>query len=157
MHPNEQLIRQFYSSFQARDADAMSACYHAEVVFSDPAFGQLHGSQASAMWRMLCARAKDLQIDLGSVQADDQTGAAHWEARYTFGRSGRFVHNVIDAAFVFRDGLIVQHTDAFDLWRWSRMALGPVGLLLGWTPMLQAAIRKDARHRLDAFLQGRAG
>ena len=157
MHPNEQLIRKFYSSFQARDAAGMTACYHPEVVFSDPVFGRLQGSQASAMWHMLCSRATDLEITFNNLQANDHAGAAHWEARYTFGKTRRPVHNVIDAAFVFRDGLIVQHVDAFGLWKWARMALGPVGLFLGWTPVLQTAIRKDARRGLEVFIHKQPG
>lgn len=152
MHPNEQLIQKFYSAFQARDAAGMTSCYHPQVVFSDPVFGRLEGAQAVAMWQMLCGRAKDLTITFSRVHADDAMGAAHWEARYSFGKSSRAVHNIIDAAFEFRDGLIVRHRDTFDLWRWSRMALGPMGTLLGWTPFLQAAIRKDARRGLDEFM-----
>ncbi len=153
MHANAQLIQKFYSCFQARDAAGMSACYHPEVVFSDPVFGRLQGVQTTAMWHMLCSRARDLEITFKNIQADAGRGAAHWEARYTFSKTCRPVHNVIDAAFMFRDGRIIQHIDTFSFWKWTRMALGPVGLLLGWTPILQAAIRKDARHSLEAFMQ----
>ncbi len=153
MHANAQLIQKFYSSFQARDASGMSACYHPEVVFSDPVFGRLHGAQAIAMWHMLCSRARDLEVTFENVQADAGKGAAHWEARYTFSKTGRPVHNVIEAAFEFRDGRIIQHSDTFSFWKWTRMALGPTGLLLGWTPVLQTAIKKDARRNLEAFIQ----
>jgi len=130
MHPNEQLIRKFYSSFQSLDANGMIECYHREVVFSDPVFGRLDGQQATAMWRMLCSRARDFTLTYNSVQANSETGAAHWEARYTFSKTGRPVHNVIDAAFEFREGLIVQHIDSFNLWKWAQMALGPLDFYL---------------------------
>ncbi len=152
MHPNAQLIQQFYTCFQARDAAGMRDCYHPDIVFSDPVFGRLHGPEAGAMWQMLCSHADDLVLTVSRIQADANMGSAHWEADYTYGKARRPVHNVIDAAFVFRDGLILQHTDTFDVWKWSRMALGPVGLLLGWTPMLQTSIRKSARQGLDAFI-----
>jgi ketosteroid isomerase-like protein len=153
MHPNARLLQDFYASFQARDAERMVACYDPAVVFTDPVFGRLEGPRATAMWRMLCGRARDLEITWSQVRADGRSGAAHWEARYAFGKAGRRVHNVIEAAFVFRDGLIFQHTDSFDLWRWSRMALGPVGWLLGWTPLVQASVRRSARRGLEAFIQ----
>lgn len=156
MHVNAQLVEKFYTCFQTRDAAGMTACYHPAIVFCDPVFGRLAGAQATAMWTMLCGRAKDLTITFGNVQADEATGRAHWEARYSFGKTGRAVHNVIEAAFVFRDGLIVQHTDTFDLWRWTRMALGPIGVVAGWTPMLQNTVRTDARRGLDKFMQGSA-
>jgi ketosteroid isomerase-like protein len=40
------LIETFYRAFAALDAEAMAACYHDEVTFEDPAFGQLQGEQA---------------------------------------------------------------------------------------------------------------
>jgi|SRR3990172_1954527 len=157
MHPNAQLIQQFYACFQTRDAAGMSACYHPEVVFSDPVFGRLHGPQAAAMWRMLCARAQDLALTVSNIQANTNAGSAHWEARYAFGKARRPVHNVIDAVFVFREGLILEHTDTFNLWKWAQMALGPTGLLLGWTPMLQTSIKKSARRGLEAFMHKQSG
>jgi hypothetical protein len=72
-------------------------------------------------------------------------------ARYLFSQTGRTVVNRIEARFVFRDGLIAEHHDTFDLWRWSRQALGFKGVLLGWTPFVQRAIRAQARKGLDAY------
>ena len=69
----------------------------------------------------------------------------------TFSGTGRAVHNEIDARFRFEDGLIAEHTDSFDLWRWARQALGPVGVLLGWSPPVQAKIRSQARASLEEF------
>jgi len=157
VHPNEALIERFYRAFQVRDAATMGACYHPEIVFSDPAFPELRGREAGAMWTMLCARAKDLDLEFGAVQADDARGSAHWEPRYTFSPTGRRVHNVIDATFEFRDGLIVHHVDRFAFWRWARQALGATGWLLGWTPMVRDRVRLEARRGLDAFLQKQAG
>jgi ketosteroid isomerase-like protein len=155
VHPNQQLIERLYSCFNARDAIGMGGCYHPEVVFSDPAFGELRGGEVAAMWAMLCSRAQDLAITLAEAAASDERGQARWEARYTFTRTGRAVHNVIDARFLFRDGLIVDHVDHFDFWRWSRQALGLPGLLLGWSPALRSRVRGSARAGLRAFMRGR--
>ncbi len=153
MHANAALIERFYRAFQARDGAGMAACHHPDIVFSDPAFGELRGGEAGAMWAMLCSRARDLQVDVSDVRADDAGGSAHWEARYTFTQTGRPVHNVIDATFAFRDGLIVRHADTFDFWRWSRQALGAAGLLLGWTPFLRNKVRATARGALSAWMK----
>ncbi len=155
MHPNEQLVQTFYTCFQNRDAAGMAACYHADGVFSDPVFPHLERAKAVAMWQMFCARAEKsgLRVEFTDVQADNQTGRAHWEAHYTFSQTGRHVHNRIDAAFAFRDGNIIRHTDSFDLWKWAGMALGLRGQLLGWTPIVQSAIRKNAGRALEAFIQ----
>jgi ketosteroid isomerase-like protein len=151
MHPNEQLIQRFYESFARRDAEAMAACYHRDVEFSDPVFPDLKGDEARDMWRMLAGRAVDLEVRFEVRGADDRKGAAHWDADYTFSKTGRKVSNRIDAEFEFEDGLIRKHRDHFDLWRWSRMALGTPGLVLGWSPVIGNAVRKEAAKGLAAF------
>ena len=156
MHPNALLIETFYTAFQKRDAEGMVACYHPDVRFSDPVFHELQGARAGAMWRMLCARAKDLEVEFRDVRADDRTGSAHWEARYLYSATGRNVHNVIDAKFEFRDDKIVRHADTFDLWRWAGMALGAKGKLLGWLPPVQQAIHKKALGGLEQFERAQA-
>jgi ketosteroid isomerase-like protein len=153
MNSQEKTIQRFYESFIARDAEGMAKCYHPEVVFSDPVFGRLSGAEATGMWRMLCARAQGLAITFSSVSASGDSGSAHWEATYTFSKTGRRVHNVIDASFSFLGDRIVRHVDRFNLWKWAGMALGPAGILLGWTPMVRGAVRKEARKGLAEFLQ----
>jgi hypothetical protein len=91
------------------------------------------------------------QLEFGAIEADRRCGSAHWEARYRFGADRRIVLNRIDASFEFRDGLIAVHRDRFDFWAWSRQALGVPGLLLGWTPWLQAKVRAQAASRLQAW------
>jgi hypothetical protein len=104
------------------------------------------------MWRMLCEGATDLEIVHRDVRADVDRGSAHWDADYTFSATGRPVHNEIDADFRFTDGLIAEHVDRFDLWKWTRQALGPVGIALGWSPPVQNKVRAQARARLDEFM-----
>ncbi len=150
-HPNTELVERFYTAFQQRDAETMAACYADDVVFSDPAFGELHGEEARDMWRMLVARAQDFSLTFDGVEADERSGRARWVARYLFSQTGRPVVNRIEARFVFRDGRIVEHRDSFDLWRWTRQALGLKGTLLGWSPLVQRAIRSQARKGLDLY------
>jgi ketosteroid isomerase-like protein len=150
-HPHAQLIETFYAAFGRRDAAGMVACYHPEIWFSDPAFGDLKGPRAGAMWKMLCERATSLVIEASDISADDAKGRAHWEAKYEFSATGRQVHNKIDASFEFRDGKIVRHADTFDLWRWAGMALGPKGKLLGWLPPVKSAIKKQALKGLAQY------
>lgn len=148
---NLALITRFYEAFARLDAQAMVACYADDVVFSDPVFGELRGQEAGDMWRMLTSRAKAFSVRFDDVRADERSGAAHWVATYLFSQTGRTVVNDIQARFVFRDGKISEHRDHFDLWRWSRQALGAKGVLLGWTPLVQNAIKAQARKGLAAF------
>ena len=103
------------------------------------------------MWRMLCARGKDLHVIASGIEADDAVGHAHWVATYSYSATGRRVENRIDAAFAFRDGLIARHDDRFDLWRWARQALGAPGWALGWAPPMQRAIRTQAAKALASW------
>ena len=156
MHPNEALVRRFYDCFAGKDAAGMAACYHADVVFSDPAFGELRGGEPGAMWAMLLSRATDLEAGCDHASANDARGIARWHARYTFSQTGRPVLNRVEAAFEFRDGLIVRHLDHFSFWRWARQALGPVGLLLGWSPMLKRKVQTGARRGLVGYMRSAA-
>ena len=152
---NSALITRFYQAFQRLDGEAMAACYTPDVLFSDPVFGTLRGRDATDMWRMLTARAKDFTLTFDNVRSDGRSGAAHWLARYPFSQTGRTVVNHIHARFVFRDGKICEHHDHFDFWRWSRQALGTLGLLLGWSPLLKGKVRQQALKGLQAFQAGR--
>ncbi len=142
------LIERFYAALGRRDAQTMVDCYHRDATFGDPVFPALDRDGVAAMWRMLCARGKDLAVTATAIRADATSGSAHWTARYTYSASGRFVVNEIDAAFEFRDGLIVRHRDRFDLRRWLARALGPKGALLGWLPPVQRATRERAAKAL---------
>lgn len=157
MHPNARAIQDFYAALGRCDAESMITLYAPDVEFSDPVFPALRGDEARAMWRMLCARAKDFSVEASDISADDHQGAARWEAHYTFSKTGRRVLNRIAARFEFRDGKVIRHQDTFDLWAWAGMALGLKGRLLGWSPPVQAAIRKQADDGLRAFLRQQAG
>jgi hypothetical protein len=143
------LIARFYTAFQALDAEAMASCYAEDARFSDPVFTDLRGRQVGDMWRMLCASATDLSLTFDSVT----DASAHWVATYTFPSTGRRVVNDIRASFVMSEGLIQEHRDTFDLWAWSRQALGPTGVLLGWTPLLQGKVRGQAMAGLRRYQQ----
>lgn len=153
MNANEALIARFYTAFQQKDYRTMAACYHPEATFRDEAFDLKSGVEAAAMWKMLCLAGKDLSLKFSDIRADETSGTAHWEAFYTFSKTGRKVHNIITARFEFRDGLIFRHTDRFSFWRWSRQALGLPGLLLGWSSFLQNKVRATAMKGLRDFIE----
>ena len=146
-------IEKFYTAFEDLDADGMVSCYHDEVTFEDPAFGVLKGDKAKNMWRMLCEsqKGKDFKVNSSNITATLGKGAAHWEARYTFSQTGRRVHNIIDAEFEFKDGKIINHVDQFDLYTWSKQALGFTGYLLGWSRFFKKKLHAQTRDLLLDF------
>ena len=141
------VIEAFYAAFAKRDAEGMVKHYADDVRFSDPVFQDLRGEEAKNMWRMLCERGKDLTVEVSNVT---DTGA-HWDARYTFSATKRKVLNHIDATFTFEGDKIKTHTDVFDLYAWTRMAIGPAGVLLGWTGFFQNTLRKKAMAGLKEY------
>ena len=153
---NQKTIEEFYQAFQNRDAEKMASLYHHDIIFRDPAFGELKGEHAGNMWRMLMSQAdKNLTIRYSKVQADENRGSANWEADYLFSKTGRYVKNKIKAEFEFKDGLIYRHTDYFNIWKWSQMALGPIGYVLGFTPFVKNKIRRQALSGLKKFEESR--
>jgi len=157
MNPNQQLIEEFYAGFASSNADTMTSCYHKDIRFHDPAFGVLRGQDVFDMWHMLIEKSKgNIKIEFSDVKAHQNSGSAKWVATYVFSKTNREVINRIEAIFEFKDGLIIKHTDDFDIWKWSRQALGLTGTLLGWTGFLQQKIRKQAIQSLRHYQQKKA-
>lgn len=163
MPPTQQAVHDFYAAFARLDAAAMAPAYHEAVRFDDEVFS-LNGKQDTmAMWSMLCeavmAKGRDVwRLEASAIEADATRGRAHWQAHYRFSATGRMVHNRIDASFEFApDGRILRHVDRFDFWAWSRQALGPTGLLLGWTPLLRTKVRQQAAAGLRRHQAQQAG
>lgn len=154
---NKELIEKFYQAFARRDGEAMARLYHTEVVFEDPVFGELKGEEAGNMWRMLCESADaEMKVSFETGTFKEDRGNAKWEAIYKFSKTGRMVHNKISAKFRFKNGLIIDHRDDFNFYKWTRMALGVPGVLLGWTPFMKNKIRATVKKALRKYSQTRS-
>ncbi len=145
------MVNTFYSSLASRDGDAMAACYADDIIFEDPAFGELRGNDPGDMWRMLCSSDTDLALEYNILESSEKTVRTNWIATYTFTKTGNKVRNDIEATMTFRDDKIIEHRDTFDMWKWSSQALGLPGKLLGWSPPLQSKVRSTARGQLAEF------
>src|SRR2546421_4323724 len=155
MADNAELIRTLYEAMNRHDGEAMAELYAPDGRFHDPAFGELSGTEAGDMWRMLTGRATDLKVELPEHQAEGDAGTAHWIATYTF-RTGRHVVNDIHARFRFSGGKIAEHDDSFSFFRWARQALGPAGLGLGLPPMSLLGRRRARSGLAEVRVGGRA-
>lgn len=154
MTNNEQLINNFYASFQKLDHKGMNACYSEDIVFSDPVFGLLRGEEARSMWEMLCTNAKDFTLTYGNIRhLDDEYSTCDWLATYTFSKTGKKVVNRIKANMRFGNGKIIEHSDAFSLHKWASQALGFGGWLLGWNSFFQNKIKNGAKRNLLKFME----
>lgn len=151
----EKVIEKFYTALNDCDGETMISCYHNDIVFKDPAFGLLKGKRAKAMWLMLCEsqKGKGFKVEFSDIKANENSGSAHWEAFYTFSKTGRKVHNIIDAKFEFKDGLIVKHTDQFNLHKWAKQAMGFKGLVMGRTRYFSNKLKTQTNHLLNKFIE----
>lgn len=154
MNAHKQIIEEFYAAFADHNPEGMISCYHPDIIFRDPAFGTLKKEEVAAMWKMLVENSKgNLDIRFYNIEADETTGQADWTASYTFSGTGRAVVNKIHARFRFKEGLIVEHHDDFNIWKWSSQALGISGTLFGWTGFMQSRIREKARRMLKKYMR----
>ena len=154
MQVNEEVIARFYSAFQKLDYKTMNDCYSKDIVFNDPVFGILRGDEAKCMWEMLCKNARDLSLTFSNIQlVDEEYATCNWVATYTFSKTGNKVVNKIKAFMKFKDGKIIEHSDAFRLSTWIGQALGWKGKLFGWMGWMKRKVQKGARKNLVVFIQ----
>jgi ketosteroid isomerase-like protein len=152
MNSSEKILIKFYSAFAKADSATMCECYHTNVQFRDPAFGLLKGTDVCQIWKMLIEKSKgNLEIEFSDLKSDQYLGSARWIATYKFSKTNRKVVNVIHSQFHFQDGLIIKHTDDFDIWKWSKQAIGITGYLLGWTGFFQNKIQQQALGSLERY------
>ena len=96
MISNKQIVEQFYTAFQQLDYKTMQACYSDDIVFSDPVFLLLRGSEVKSMWEMLCKNARDFSLNYSNIELlDHEYATCSWTATYTFSKTGRKVVNNI--------------------------------------------------------------
>jgi len=105
------------------------------------------------MWRMLCEsqKGKNFVVEASNIVCDGAKGTAHWEAHYTFSKTGRKIHNIIEAKFEFKDGKIIKHTDHFNLHKWAKQAIGFKGLILGGTNFFRKKLQSQTSNLLSKF------
>lgn len=147
-------LQKFSQHLSNLDADALVQLYHNDVIFEDPAFGRIKGERVKDMWRLLLGRKVEtkLEINVIDVQSDGLTGTASWEAKYLFNVTGRKVHNKITSTFELMDGLIIKQDDKFDLYKWSKQAMGMTGTIVGWTKFFQHNLQGKTEYMLDNFI-----
>lgn len=155
MNPNEKLISDFYTAFQQQNGSVMADFYTKEATFKDPVFELKSKEEIGSMWNMLCTNAKEFELIFSGIEADETKGTAKWEAKYRFSKTNRLVNNKITAKFKFENGKIISHVDSFSFWRWSCMAFGPLGVVLGWTNFLHKKVKAEANKSLRLFIKSK--
>jgi ketosteroid isomerase-like protein len=154
MQKNKLIIEQFYTAFSKLDYKTMLTCYSDDVVFNDPFFGLLSADETFAMWEMLCNKAQNFTLTYTNIELlDDEYATCQWRAQYIFYATGNVVTNNIKAYMRLKDGKIIEHSDAFSLYNWSKQAFGLKGFLLGWTGWFKNKVRRNALKALHRYMQ----
>jgi hypothetical protein len=108
------------------------------------------------MWEMLCTNAKDFSLTFSTIELlDDEYATCKWTAKYTFSKTGKKVVNYVKAYMRFKDGKIIEHSDAFKLSKWAAQALGLKGELFGWMGWFKRRITRQARKSLQLFISSK--
>lgn len=149
---NIDLMHKFYGSFSNSDADGMIACYDDNITFKDPAFGELKGERAKAMWQMLLAKKTDAKIKYEILQVSKDSACVEWIANYTYGPEKRNVTNHVHAYFKIENNKITKHRDSFCIWKWSQQALGTSGYLFGWSALMKNKIQNKTNKLLNDYM-----
>lgn len=150
---NEELLEKFYTSFAQKNHKGMIECYHEKIKFKDPVFGILIKSKACEMWKMLLSKKDNsFSISYSDIETSNNTGQINWVAEYNYGPQNRKVINKVSSKFTFSEGKIIEHIDYFNLWRWTRQAIGVKGYLLGWSIFMKHRIRLKANIALNKYM-----
>jgi ketosteroid isomerase-like protein len=142
------VLEKLFTSLDRRDHEAMAACYHPDAVFRDIAFTLRGRKQIHAMWHMISE--SDLRASHTIRRIDGRAATVELVADYTFGSTGRRVHNVIRSDIHFMDGLIIRQLDSCSALRWGVRALGPVKGVMSW--IVPGTRRKLAMRMLEKFV-----
>ncbi len=148
-------VGQLYSSFNECDLEGMLSVYHEEAKFFDPVFGNLNRKEIEGMWGMLLSRQSPdaLAIEYGDIKIDGDVALVEWQAKYEFSKTKRKVHNRINAQLHFKDGLIINHKDDFNLHKWAGQALGWKGIFFGGFSFFKKGIKKQSKSLLNSYLK----
>lgn len=153
---NAEIAHNFYTAFVNKDSDAMRYFYSKDVVFKDPAFGTLKGEDVFSMWEMLFQNGKDLEVRFNIEKEEEDTVKVKWIANYTFSKTKRKVENHVTATLKFSDNKIIEHTDDFDFYNWSKQALGTIGVMFGWTNWFQRKFNQEATSSLHKYIKSKS-
>lgn len=141
--PQQKVANEFFTAFNAADAQAMGKAYADTAKFADPIY-ELDGAKAIGhMWSSLLEKGKNLRVTSEFWPAEPGDGPdvvrVRWKADYEL--FGRAVHNESASKLIIKDGKIVSHQDDWSWKNWAAQAMpAPIGFLAQFTPVKQLVI-----------------
>ena len=151
MNQNEATIHRFFTAYQNKEYTTMQNCYSEDAVYNNPIYGLNDTEHVKAMWEMICKTNKEESLHFENIELlDHEYATCDWSLVYYY--TNRRINNKIKSYLRLENGLIIEHTDAFDLYKWTRMAFGLTGSLIGWSNFFQKRIQKSTRKKLSEFI-----
>ena len=145
---SKEIAIKFYDAFSAANIDVLKQLYDKKLIFNDNIFVNLDYNETISMWSSLLVGNKNMSIKYEIKKYSEKYVEVEWIADYLFTSTNRNVKNIILAKMEIDQGKIINHTDNFDFYKWSQMAFGITGALIGWTSFFKNKVRTEAYNKL---------
>ena len=145
---SKEIAIKFYDAFSAANIDVLKQLYDKKLRYNDNIFVNLDYNETISMWSSLLVGNKNMSIKYEIKKYSEKYVEVEWIADYLFTSTNRNVKNIILAKMEIDQGKIINHTDNFDFYKWSQMAFGITGVLIGWTSFFKNKVRTEAYNKL---------
>lgn len=145
---SKEIAIKFYDAFSVANIDVLKQLYDKKLIFNDNIFVNLDYNETISMWSSLLVGNKNMSIKYEIKKYSEKYVEVEWIADYLFTSTNRNVKNIILAKMEIDQGKIINHTDNFDFYKWSQMAFGITGVLIGWTSFFKNKVRTEAYNKL---------
>lgn len=145
---SKEIAIKFYDAFSVANIDVLKQLYDKKLIFNDNIFVNLDYNETISMWSSLLVGNKNMSIKYEIKKYSEKYVEVEWIADYLFTSTNRNVKNIILAKMEIDQGKIINHKDNFDFYKWSQMAFGITGVLIGWTSFFKNKVRTEAYNKL---------
>lgn len=149
---NKDVVEGFFNALSRLDYTGMNSLYAPHIIYSDPLFGILEGSDVMDRWTMTCKNAKDATLHFYNItELDHEYLTCEWDIKYYSGSQATTINQHVKSYMRVANGKIIEHSDAYKLSQWIGKAFGLKGKLLGWTGYFQRKVKQLYAKRLHNF------
>ncbi|WP_299159182.1 hypothetical protein [uncultured Tenacibaculum sp.] len=69
---------------------------------------------------MWFSKKEDVIVKVSNIEYIDDLAYANWQTIYIYTKTGRKVHNKVNASFKLKNDKIIEHIDVFSLHSWAK-------------------------------------
>jgi hypothetical protein len=146
-------IETYFDAFSKGDYRTMRSLCDPKITFNDPVYTSLQGKSVFALHHFMAERRICPTITIRSISEKGNRVKVKWTNEYEYATYKTHISIDVRSIFHFEHTSIISQTDQYNLWKWSKMALGFTGTYLGWTPMFRSTLRRSSQQSLATFIQ----